>query len=69
MAERSNFTAVLALLSAIVFWPAGIILGHQARREARQTGEDGGGLALAALVIGYLAGVVTIIVIMLGVLK
>jgi hypothetical protein len=68
MAERNNFTAVLALLSAIVFWPAGIILGHQARREASQTG-DGAGLALAALIIGYVAGVVTIIVVILAILK
>jgi hypothetical protein len=65
MAERSDFTAVLALLSAIVFWPAGIILGHQARREASQTG--GGGLALAALIIGYVAGAVTIVVIILAI--
>ena len=63
MAERSNFTAVLAFLCAIVFWPAGIILGHQARRETRQTGDGGDRLALVALAIGYIAGVLTIIVI------
>jgi hypothetical protein len=69
MAERRDFTAVLALLSAIVFWPAGIILGHQARREARRTGEEGGRLALVALIIGYIAGGFTIIVIMLAASK
>jgi hypothetical protein len=47
LAERSNFTAVLALLCAIVFWPAGIILGYQARREARQTGNGADRLALS----------------------
>ena len=67
MAERADFTAVLALLSAIVFWPAGIILGHQARREARQTSAEGGRLALVALIIGYLAGAVTVIVIIVAV--
>lgn len=63
MAERTHFTGVLALLCAIVFWPAGIILGYQARREARQTGDGDDRLALVALVIGYIAAVLTIIVV------
>ncbi len=63
MAERDNFTAVLALLCAFVFWPAGIILGYQARREARRTGDGDDRLALIALSIGYIAAVLTIIVI------
>lgn len=69
MAERADFTAVLALLCAIVFWPAGIILGHQARREARRAGEAGGRLALVALIIGYVAGGATIVVIIVAVSK
>lgn len=67
MAERADFTAVLALLSAIVFWPAGSILGHLARREARQTSAEGGRLALVALIIGYIGGAFTVIVIIVAV--
>jgi hypothetical protein len=65
MAERSDFTALLALLCALVFWPAGLVLGYQARREARRSGEDGG-LALAALIVAYVAGVVTVLVVILA---
>src|SRR5580698_8242528 len=49
MAERGNFTAILALLCAIVFWPAGIVLAYQARREASQTIDGDERLALVAL--------------------
>lgn len=37
-----------------------IILGHIARRQIRQTGEDGDGLALAGLILGYVGVVLTI---------
>jgi hypothetical protein len=33
--------------------PVGIVLGHMARRQIRESGEDGAGLATAGLVIGY----------------
>jgi hypothetical protein len=69
LAERSNFTAVLALLRAIVFWPAGIVLGYQAGREARRTGGGSDRLALVALVIGHLAAILTIVFIILRALQ
>lgn len=31
-----------------------IITGHMARRQIRQTGENGAGLALAGLILGYI---------------
>ena len=65
MAERGNFTAILALLCAIVFWPAGIVLAYQARREASQTIDGDERLALVALVIAYAAAVVTVALIVL----
>jgi hypothetical protein len=42
----------------VFFWviagiPA-IILGHIARRQIRQTGEAGDGMALAGLILGYI---------------
>ena len=47
------------------FGPAGLILGYQARREARQTGKGADRLALVALVIGCLAAMLTIVFITL----
>lgn len=46
--------AILALVFALVFAPVAIPLGHVARKQIRQTGEEGDGLALAGLIIGYI---------------
>lgn len=54
----TNTMAILALVMAFVFAPAGLILGIVARRQIRQTGEDGDGLALAGIIVG---GIVTAI--------
>jgi len=57
----TNALAIASLACAILqmpFWlltgiPA-IILGHKARRQIRQTGEDGAGMALVGLTLGYI---------------
>jgi hypothetical protein len=51
----TNTMAVLALVFAFVFAPLGIIFGHMAKRQIKHTGQGGGGLATAGLVIGYAA--------------
>jgi short subunit fatty acids transporter len=58
---RTNTMAILSLVFAFVFWPLGIVFGHLGRRQIRQTGEGGGGLATAGLVISYIFGVLTVI--------
>jgi hypothetical protein len=63
MAERSNFTAILALLCAVTFWPAGMVLGYKARREARGQMDGDARLALIALVVAYVAAAITVAVI------
>jgi ABC-type uncharacterized transport system permease subunit len=58
---RTNNLAVASLVLSIasfVVMPflagiAGVILGHMARSQIRRTGEEGNGLAVAGLVIGY----------------
>jgi hypothetical protein len=50
--------AILALVLAFVFAPAGLVLGIIARRQIRRTGEEGDGLALAGIIVG---GIVTAI--------
>lgn len=38
-----------------------VVMGHMARRQIRQTGEDGDGLALAGLILGY-AGLALLVI-------
>jgi hypothetical protein len=64
--QRTNRLAIAALICGIaefVMIPAAIaaiILGHMAKRQTRQTGENGRGLATAGLTLGYI-GLVLII--------
>jgi hypothetical protein len=51
----TNTMAILALVMAFVFAPAGLVLGIIARRQIRRTGEEGNGLALAGIIIGGIA--------------
>ncbi|ONI86093.1 hypothetical protein ALI22I_25530 [Saccharothrix sp. ALI-22-I] len=50
--KRTNGMAVAALITAFLFSPVGIVLGIVARKQIRQTGEDGWGMATAGLIIG-----------------
>lgn len=59
--RATNVMAILALVFAFVFAPAAIVLGHVARRQIRQTGEDGDGLALAGLIVGYVLTGLTVL--------
>ncbi|MGY1689403.1 DUF4190 domain-containing protein [Geodermatophilus sp. SYSU D01105] len=51
----TNTLAILALVMAFVFAPAGLVLGIAARRQIRETGEEGDGLALAGIIVGAIA--------------
>ncbi|MCW3816251.1 DUF4190 domain-containing protein [Micromonospora sp. DR5-3] len=48
-----NVLAILSLVFAFVFAPAGIVLGHLAKRQIRQTGEEGEQLATWGLILSY----------------
>ncbi len=58
----TNTMAILALVLAFVFPPAGLVLGIVARRQIRQTGEDGEGLALAGIIVGGIATAILVLV-------
>ncbi|WBB82306.1 DUF4190 domain-containing protein [Micromonospora sp. WMMD882] len=50
-----NTYAILALVFGVmVFPPLGIYFGNRARREIAQTGERGGELATAGIVVGWI---------------
>jgi hypothetical protein len=68
-APPTNGLAIAALVCGVggfviglSFIPA-IICGHLARRQIRQTGEQGAGLALAGLILGYVGTALFIAVI------
>ena len=50
----TNTLAILALVFAFIFAPAAIVLGHMSKKQIRQTGEQGEGLATAGLWLGYI---------------
>ena len=66
VAPPTNSLAIASLVCGVgtfavglSFLPA-IICGHIARRQIRETGQQGGGLALAGLILGYVGGVLFI---------
>ncbi|MDK3258085.1 DUF4190 domain-containing protein [Blastococcus capsensis] len=52
--RSTNTLAILALVMAFVFAPAGLVLGIVARKQIKRTGEEGSGLALAGIIVGGL---------------
>lgn len=64
--RRTNRMAVWALALAILTLGGvgsvlGVVLGAKARGRVRETGEGGGGLALAAMIVGVLTFVVAVV--------
>lgn len=51
-ARRTSTLAILALLTAFVVSPMGIVLGFLALGQIGRSGETGRGLAISAIVIG-----------------
>jgi hypothetical protein len=68
---KNNPMAIASLICGVgqvMLWPLitipAIVLGHIARRQIRQTGEAGSGMALAGLILGYVgAGVLVLLAI------
>lgn len=66
--RKTNPLAVASLACGagqLILWPLvtipAIVLGHIARNQIRRTGEDGSGLALAGLILGWVgAGVLVL---------
>ena len=70
---RTNGLAIASLACGIAQFAVGplatipaIVLGHMARSQIRRTGEEGAGLALAGLILGWGAVILAIIVLVIG---
>ncbi|MGE2725119.1 peptidylprolyl isomerase [Mycolicibacterium pulveris] len=64
----TNGLAIASLVCAILFAPLGIVFGHLSLAQIKKTGEEGRGLAVAGLVIGYLITALTVVVVVVSVL-
>lgn len=53
-APPTNTMAILSLVFAFVFAPLAVVFGHMAKKQIRERGEGGDGLATAGLVLGYI---------------
>jgi len=58
---QTNVLAILSLVMAFVFAPAGLVLGIIAKSQIRQTGEQGEGLATAGIVISAVFLAITVV--------
>ena len=59
----TNGMAIASLVCAFLFAPLGIVFGHLSLSQIKRTGEEGRGLAIAGLVIGYVVTVLAIMVV------
>ncbi|MEI5584023.1 MULTISPECIES: DUF4190 domain-containing protein [unclassified Agromyces] len=59
--QKTNVLAIVSLVSSFFISLVGIITGHIALSQIKKTGEQGRGLAIAGLIIGYVGLVVGII--------
>jgi peptidyl-prolyl cis-trans isomerase B (cyclophilin B) len=53
--RQTNGMAIVALVCSLALAPLGIIFGHIALSQIKRTGEEGRGLAIAGLIIGYVS--------------
>jgi uncharacterized protein YacL len=63
--QKTNVLAIVSLVSAFFVSLVAIITGHIALKQIAQTGENGKGLAVAGLIIGYVGLVVGLLFIIL----
>ena len=62
----TNVLAIIAIIAAIVFPPVGIVLGFIAQGQIKTSGEGGAGLAKAAIIVGIILTILSVLFIILG---
>jgi peptidyl-prolyl cis-trans isomerase B (cyclophilin B) len=61
--RRTNAMAIASLVTSFIFAPLGIVFGHISLSQIKKSGEEGKGLAVAGLAIGYVLTVTTAVVV------
>jgi len=64
--QKTNGIAVAALISSFFVSILGIILGFVALNQIKTSGEQGRGLALAGIIIGFVAIGITLLIIIIS---
>ncbi|OCB10144.1 cyclophilin [Mycolicibacterium porcinum] len=64
---HTNGMAVAALVCSVLFAPLGILFGHISLSQLKRSGEQGRGIAIAGLVIGYAMTALAIVAVVLTV--
>jgi peptidyl-prolyl cis-trans isomerase B (cyclophilin B) len=64
--DKTNGLAIAALVSSFFVSILGIILGFVALNQIKTSGEQGRGLALAGIIIGFVAVGITILIIIIS---
>jgi hypothetical protein len=67
--DRTNTLAILALVFGVLGGYLAIIFGHIALSQIKRTGERGGGMATAGLILGYLWLAVTVVFVIVVVVR
>lgn len=65
--RRTNGLAIASLVCAFLFAPLAILFGHLSLSQIKRSGEDGRGMAVAGLVIGYVLTVATVLMLVAAV--
>ena len=61
--SSTNGLAIASLVTSLIGASlVGIVLGHMAQKQIRISGQGGGGLAMAGLIIGYLGIAVGVVI-------
>lgn len=63
----TNGLAIAALICAFLIAPLGIVFGHISLWQIKRSGEEGRGMAIAGLVIGYVVTVLGTLVLVIGI--
>lgn len=59
--NKTNTLAIVSFISSFFISVAGIVLGHMALRQIKNTREGGRGLAIGGLVVGYVSVAATLV--------
>ncbi|MDH6193642.1 peptidyl-prolyl cis-trans isomerase B (cyclophilin B) [Mycobacterium frederiksbergense] len=65
---RTNGMAIASLVCAFLFAPLGVVFGHISLSQIKRSGEQGRGMAIAGLIIGYMLTALSVLLVVLAVL-
>lgn len=65
VAQKTNVLAIISLIAGFIVPLLGVILGFVALSQIKKTGENGHGLAIGGIVVGFIVMILSIVVVVL----